>query len=334
MLNQQQPLNVIVTGGAGFIGSNFLRRLMNRYPQHDYTNVDSLTYAGNPASIKDLAERGNYHFVKADITDFEKMRKVVSPDSLVVNFAAESHVDNSILDAFVFVRTNVLGTCSLLEAARQNRARLFVQISTDEVYGSLGFDSPSSKEGDVPRPSSAYSASKTAAEHFCFANVRTHKQSIIVTRSSNNFGPYAFPEKVIPLFVTNLLRKQKVPLYGTGKNIRDWIFVEDNCAAIEHVIEHGTPGEVYNIAGGNEISNLELTHRILKAMGLDESFIQPVEDRKGHDLRYSLDDSKLRNLGWKPTQGFDEALKKTIDWYVNNTLWWKPLKRMKGRRTS
>jgi len=251
-----------------------------------------------------------------------------------VNFAAESHVDNSINEPQIFIKTNVLGTHNILEVSRHNKAKLFVQISTDEVYGSLGFDSQSSKEEDVLKPSSPYSSAKAAADLICLANFRTFKQPVIVTRSSNNFGPRQFPEKVIPLFITNLFQGKKVPLYGTGKNIRDWIFVEDNCRAIDFVIHHGKIGEIYNIGSGNEIPNIELTKKILEKLGKDESFIQHVEDRKGHDLRYSLNCKKIIGLGWQPRFNFDEALNLTIQWYKNNPDWWQPLKDIPGRRTS
>ena len=325
---------VVITGGAGFIGVNFLRHMLNKYPQCHFINIDKLTYSGNIKSIKDIEERSNYQFIQADIKNYALMRHIIKKGDIVINFAAESHVDNSIKEPEIFIETNVLGTHALLEAARQNEAKLFVQISTDEVYGSLALDSPSSQEHHLLNPSSPYSASKTAAEMICLGNVKTFNQPIIITRSSNNFGPYQFPEKVIPLFVTNLLEQKKVPLYGTGKNVRDWMYVQDNCEAIDFLIQNGKPGEIYNIGGGNEVQNIHLTETILKNMGFDNSFIEYVEDRKGHDLRYSLDCSKITALGWKPRFSFEQALSSTIEWYKNNEKWWIPLKKTPGKRTS
>ncbi len=323
----------IVTGGAGFIGSNFLRHMIGKYKGCEFVNIDKLTYSGNKNNLKDFEGRKNYEFVLADICDVEKIQGVIREGDIIVNFAAESHVDNSILDPGSFVRANVLGTQILLEAARKKNAKLFVQISTDEVYGSLRFDSKSSSEGDVMKPSSPYSASKAAAELLCLANYKTFKQPVIITRSSNNFGPYQFPEKVIPLFVTNLIEGEKVPLYGTGKNIRDWIYVLDNCEAIDFIIHNGKTGEAYNIGGGNEITNLELTNRIISAMGKGEDSIEYVQDRAGHDLRYSLDCTKINLLGWRPRFNFETALGETLEWYKNNSEWWKELKNTAGKRT-
>lgn len=325
---------MIVTGGAGFIGSNFLIYMADKYPDYDFICVDKLTYSGNKFNINSLMNKPNFWFIQEDICNFEEIKKIIEEGDIIVNFSAESHVDNSIKDPFIFIKTNVLGTHSLLEAARIKKARLFIQISTDEVYGSLDFNSSSSVEEDILNPSSPYSSSKAAAEMLCLGNFHTFNQPIIITRSSNNFGPYQFPEKLIPLFVTNLLEEKKVPLYGTGKNIRDWIYVLDNCEAIEFVIHKGKIGEIYNIGGGNEVSNIELTNKILRKMGFGEDFINRVEDRKGHDLRYSLNSNKLKKLGWSPKFNFDEALTMTIEWYKNNKNWWQPIKHMPGRRTS
>lgn len=325
--------SVIVTGGCGFIGSNFLLHMVKKYPQYDFINIDKLTYSGNKENLKEIEHHPNYKFIQEDICNHNAMLEIISEDSIIVNFAAESHVDNSILDPQIFIKTNILGTHSILEAARKNNAKLFVQISTDEVYGSLDFDSPSSKETDTLFPSSPYSASKAAAEVVCLGNAKTFKQPVIITRSSNNFGPYQFPEKVIPLFLTNLMENRTVPLYGAGKNVRDWIHVQDNCEAIDFLIHSGTPGEIYNIGGGNEIPNIELTKEILNSMEKSEDFINYVEDRKGHDLRYSLDCSKLHSLGWRPKLNFQEAIINTASWYKNNELWWRPLKNTAGKRT-
>lgn len=325
--------SVVVTGGCGFIGSNFLRYMVNKYPNYHFINIDKLTYSGNLGNVKDLEEKDNYEFIREDITNHHAMLDIIPIGSIVVNFAAESHVDNSISDPAIFIKTNVRGTHSVLEAARKNRAKLFVQISTDEVYGSLDFESPSSKESDRLCPSSPYSASKAAAEMICLGNIRTFKQPIIITRSSNNFGPYQFPEKVIPLFVTNLFEGLKVPLYGSGQNVRDWIHVQDNCEALDFIIHSGTPGEIYNIGGGNEIKNIHLTKTILSALNKSEDSIKPVEDRKGHDLRYSLNCSKIYDLGWAPRFNFSEAILDTINWYKKNEVWWKTLKNIQGKRT-
>jgi dTDP-glucose 4,6-dehydratase len=327
-------MKVIVTGGSGFIGSNFLRYMVYKYPKYNFVNIDKLTYAGNKRSLSDIAGKENYQFVEGDICDKNMMGGLIVEGDIIVNFAAESHVDNSILDPGIFIKTNILGVQTILDAAREKKAKLFVQISTDEVYGSLGLEQESSKEHHNLIPSSPYSASKAAGDLLCLANVRTFGQPIIVTRSSNNFGPYQFPEKVIPLFVTNLIKEKKVPLYGEGKNVRDWIYVLDNCEAIDFIIHNGNVGEIYNIGGGKELTNIDLTKSILEGMGKDDSFIEKVEDRLGHDFRYSLDSSKIGELGWKPRFRFEEALKKTIDWYLNNSMWWTPLKEMSGRRTS
>ncbi len=325
-------MRILITGGSGFIGSNFIRYMSGKYPSYELINFDKLTYSGNINNLSGLDNK-NYKFIKGDICDKELLREVIKEGDVVVNFAAETHVDNSILDPGIFVMTNVLGVQSLLDVTRERKAKLFVQISTDEVYGSLDFSQKSSLEHHPLNPSSPYSASKAAAEMLCLACIKTFNQPIVITRSSNNFGPYQFPEKIIPLFVTNLLDGKKVPLYGDGRNIRDWIYVLDNCEAIDFVIHKGEPGEIYNVGGGNEIPNRELTKKILKEVGKGESFIELVEDRLGHDLRYSLDSSKINSLGWRPRFEFDKALKDTIEWYKNNKNWWEPLKYGSGRRT-
>ncbi|PXY71329.1 dTDP-glucose 4,6-dehydratase [Candidatus Parvarchaeota archaeon] len=318
---------IIITGGAGFIGSNFIRYMTKKYPNYQFINIDNLTYSGNKNNLKDLESSHNYQFIEEDICNTEAMNKVIKEGDIVINFAAESHVDNSIKNPSIFIKTNVLGTHSILEAARKKKAKLFLQISTDEVYGSLNFEQESSKETHFLKPSSPYSGSKAAAEMVCIGNIRTFQQPIIITRSSNNFGPYQYPEKVIPLFLTNLFEDKKVPLYGEGKNVRDWIYVEDNCSALDTIIHQGIPGDIYNIGGGNEISNFQLTKEILKTCGKDESSIEYVEDRLGHDLRYSIDSSKTKSLGWKPQHDFKDALKLTVEWYKNNPGWWEPLKK-------
>lgn len=324
----------IITGGAGFIGSNFIRYMMSQHPRSTFVNLDKLTYSGNLANLRDIEKQSSYHFFKGDICNKPALADIIKEGDIIVNFAAESHVDNSLLDSGIFIKTNVLGVQTLLDVAREKKASLFIQISTDEVYGSLSMDSISSKEAEPLRPSSPYSASKAAAEMLCFAAIKTFAQPIIITRSSNNFGPYQFPEKVIPLFITNLLEDKTVPLYGNGLNVRDWIYVQDNCAAIDLIIQKGRPGEIYNIGGGDELTNKELTLSILQGLAKEENNINFVADRLGHDLRYSVDSSKIRALGWAPQFSFEEALKYTIMWYKENSLWWQPLKKTPGKRTS
>jgi len=328
--------NILITGGMGFIGSHFVRLAVNSLPNSTIYNLDKLTYAGNPHNLDDVRGAKNYVELTpqtcagatCDIADAALMRFIMSKFRIdtVVAFAAESHVDRSINDASPFVQTNVMGTVSLIEAARACGAKKFLQISTDEVYGSVekGF----SKETDTFHPNSPYSASKLASEQIALSYFRTHKFPVIVTRTTNNYGSYQYPEKVIPLFITNLIEGKKVPLYGDGSNIRDWIHAEDNSAALMAVLFKGEDGEAYNIAGQTPLSNKELTMKLIKACGRDESFIQPVEDRKGHDKRYAIDDSKIRSkLGWKPKIGFDEGLAKTIQWYKERKDWWDPLKK-------
>jgi dTDP-glucose 4,6-dehydratase len=320
-------MRILVTGGLGFIGSNFIRQMLEEHPDDSIVNLDKVTYAGNPDNLKDIAGDPRYAFVRGDICDPEIVGSVFRehPIDAVVHFAAESHVDRSIHDSSVFVRTNVLGTHVLLEAALSRGVKRFIHVSTDEVYGSIR--SGSFRETDNLNPSSPYSASKAASDLLARSYHITHDLGVIVTRCTNNFGPYQYPEKLIPLFVTNLLEEKKVPVYGTGQNVRDWIHVADHCRAVDFVLRHGEPGEVYNIGGGNEKSNLEITEGILKALGTDRSMIEYVPDRPGHDWRYSLDSSKLRAMGWKPEFDFETALRATVQWYTENEWWWRPLKR-------
>lgn len=316
-------MRFLVTGGAGFIGSNFIRHILNKYPDYRVINLDKLTYAGNLENLKDVEENKNYTFIKGDICDFRLVKKILAGCDVVVNFAASTHVDRSIKSASSFIRNNIYGTHSLLEAARAVGIKLFLQVSTDEVYGSVS--KGASKEDDLLMPNSPYSASKAAADHFARSYFITHKIPCIITRSSNNFGPYQYPEKVIPLFITNLILGENVPLYGDGLNMRDWIFVADNCSAIDKVIHKGRAGEIYNIGGGNEITNLCLTRKILKLMNKGEDAIDYVLDRPGHDRRYALECGKLKELGFRPKYSFDEALNLTINWYKDNKRWWKKL---------
>jgi dTDP-glucose 4,6-dehydratase len=317
-------MRLLITGGAGFIGSNFIRHVLKKYPDYKITNLDKLTYAGNPENLKDAEANRNYSFVKGDICDKALVGKLTKSCDAVINFAACSHVDRSILEPEEFIRTNVFGTYTLLEFSRTNGVKLFIQIGTDEVYGSIqgGF----SKESDPLEPNSPYSASKAAADLLSRSYFVTHKLPVIITRSSNNYGPYQYPEKVIPLFITNLMESKKVPLYGDGMNVRDWLYVLDNCSALDVVLHKGKPGEIYNIGGGTLLSNKDLTLKILKAAGKTEEMIEPVKDRLGHDRRYALDCEKVKRLGWSPEHGFDKALKETFEWYRKNKEWWQRLK--------
>jgi dTDP-glucose 4,6-dehydratase len=316
--------HVLVTGGAGFIGSNYIRYLLHEYKDVRITNLDKLTYAGNLDNLKDIENDARYRFIKGDICDESVVNKVMPEVDVVVNFAAESHVDRSIGKPDDFIRTDIFGAYVLLEAARNHKIKRFIQISTDEVYGSI--DQGSFKETDPLMPSSPYSASKAGADRLAFSYFVTYHLPVLITRCSNNFGPYHYPEKLIPLFVTNALENQPLPIYGDGKNVRDWIYVEDHCEAIDFVYQHGRVGEVYNIGGGNERTNLNLTEYILKKLEKPKTLMSFVTDRKGHDRRYSLDCSKLRKLGWKPKHNFEQALDKTIQWYIENRWWWEKLK--------
>jgi dTDP-glucose 4,6-dehydratase len=317
--------NLLVTGGCGFIGSNFIRLMLEKYPDISIINLDKLTYAGNPDNLKDLEDQPNYAFIKGDICDPAIVRTAMKKADRVVHFAAESHVDRSIEDGSIFVRTNVLGTNTLLQAAQELGVKRFLHVSTDEVYGSIA--KGSFVETDILTPSSPYSASKAGSDLLALSYHTTHKLPVVVTRCTNNYGPYQFPEKLIPLFVTNLLKGKRVPVYGNGLNVRDWIYVMDHCKAIDFVLQHGADGEVYNIGGGEEKTNIEITRSILKLLGKDEHMIEYVRDRPGHDLRYSLDCSKLKAMGWKPEYNFEEALGLTVKWYVDNQWWWEKLKR-------
>jgi dTDP-glucose 4,6-dehydratase len=319
-------MKLLVTGGAGFIGSNFVRMaLTDKFPDFNVgqlTVLDLLTYAGDEENLKPIAGDKRYKFVKGDIRGLELAKKLMQDADQVVHFAAESHVDRSIEGGSEFVSTNVMGTQVLLDAAKSSNIKRFVHVSTDEVYGSIS-------EGSWPEdhpllPNSPYSASKAGSDLLVRAYNRTHKLDTVITRCSNNYGQYQFPEKVMPLFITNIIEGKKVPLYGNGLNVRDWLHVDDHCRGIALALTKGRAGEVYNIGGGTELTNVELTHKILKAMGVGEEFIQPVEDRKGHDLRYSVDISKInKELGYSPQVNFEEGLEQTINWYKNNDAWWR-----------
>jgi dTDP-glucose 4,6-dehydratase len=322
-------MRMLVTGGAGFIGSNYVRHLLGgQYPDFAGAEVvvlDKLTYAGNEANLAPVADHPDFWFVKGDICDPLLVSGLMTGIDVVVHFAAESHVDRSITGAADFVLTNVLGTQVLLQTALEAGVRRFVHVSTDEVYGSI--EEGSWREEHPLLPNSPYSAAKAGGELLARAYFRTHGLPVCVTRCSNNYGPYQFPEKVIPLFVTNLMDGRKVPLYGDGLNVRDWLHVDDHCRGIQLVAERGRPGEVYNIGGGTELDNRELTARLLAAMGADWSSVEPVPDRKGHDRRYSVDITKIsRELGYRPLVAFDDGLAATIQWYRDNRAWWEPLR--------
>lgn len=319
--------NILVTGGAGFIGSNFVRYMLNKYQDYKIVNLDLLTYAGNIKSLDDVKDNPNYLFVKGDIADNKLVDKIVSENKIdiIINFAAESHVDRSITNPDIFVKTNVLGTQNLLEIAKKYKIEKFFQISTDEVYGSLG-KTGFFTETTPLSPNSPYSASKAGADLLVMAYHHTFGLNVNITRCSNNYGPYQFPEKLIPLFITNALADKQVPLYGDGLNIRDWLFVEDHCSAIDTVLHKGKNGEVYNVGGNNEKTNRYITDTILKYLGKDSSLIKYVADRLGHDRRYAIDATKIKEeLGWQPEYKFEQAIEKTIEWYLNNKSWWQPL---------
>lgn len=319
-------MKILITGGAGFIGSHFIRLLLNKGKDNEIINLDKLTYAGNIDNLKDVEKNPNYKFVKGDICDIKTVSDLIKDVDYVVNFAAETHVDRSIIDATNFIDTDIKGTFTLLEEARKNNVKKFIQISTDEVYGQIL--EGSFKESDPLNPRNPYSASKAGGDLLASSFFCTYNMPVIITRSSNNFGPFQYPEKLIPLFVTNLIEGKKVPLYGDGLNIRDWIYVVDNCEAIDFVMHYGKTGEVYNIGRGNEITNLEMTKIILNEMEKDESYINYVKDRQGHDRRYSLDCSKINALGWKPRFNFIRAIKETISWYKDKEPWWRKIKGM------
>ncbi len=317
-------MKILVTGGAGFIGSNFVRHVLATHPGDSVVNLDALTYAGNPENLRDVDADPRYRFVKGDIGDAPLVRDLVAGVDAVVHFAAETHVDRSNMGADDFLRTNVLGTHTLLEAARASGLGRFVLVGTDEVYGSLA--TGAAREGDALNPSNPYSASKAAADLLARAYFVTHRLPVLITRSSNNFGPYQYPEKVVPLFITNALDDRPLPLYGDGKNVRDWLYVLDNCAGIDLVLRRGADGEVYNVGGGNEVENVTLTRQILRLVGKPESLIAPVADRPGHDRRYALDSGKLAGLGWAPAHTFEAALEATVAWYRSHEAWWRPIK--------
>lgn len=318
------PRRLLVTGGAGFIGSNFVRRLLKRDDVERTIVLDKLTYAGNQANLADVESDRRYRFVQGDIADAATVAPLAAEVDAILNFAAESHVDRSIESPDAFIRTDVYGTYVLLEAARANRHARYLQVSTDEVYGDVPVGS--SREEDPLRPRSPYAASKAGGDLLVQAYHATYGTPAMITRGSNTFGPYQYPEKVIPLFVTNAIADQPLPLYGDGLQVRDWLYVADHCDAILRVLEDGQPGAAYNVGGGNELTNLELTRTVLELLGKPMSLVRSVPDRPGHDRRYSLDCSRLHALGWEPAHRFADALRETVDWYRSREDWWRPLK--------
>ncbi|RSK28853.1 dTDP-glucose 4,6-dehydratase [Bacillus sp. HMF5848] len=319
---------ILVTGGAGFIGGNFVQYAVNKYPNYDIYNLDLLTYAGDLTKHRVIEQQENYNFIKADISNREEIMAIFKKEKIdyIVHFAAESHVDRSITDPEIFVRTNVIGTQVLLDAAREIGVKKFVHVSTDEVYGELDFDPSSFFTEETPlQPNSPYSASKASSDLLVRAYHETYGLPMNITRCSNNYGPYHFPEKLIPLTISRVLNDQKVPVYGDGNNIRDWLHVYDHCAAIDLVLHEGENGHVYNVGGHNEKTNLEVVQTIIKTLGKSEDLIEFVKDRLGHDKRYAIDPTKLERLGWAPTYTFDTGIAQTIQWYLDNKEWWEQI---------
>ena len=323
-------MKLLVTGGAGFIGSCFVRHILNTYSDYKVVNLDALTYCGNLENLNDVKDNPNYTFVHGNICNHDLVRNIIKDVDCVVNFAAESHVDNSIKHPEIFVETNVQGTLNLLQACKELGIERYLQVGTDEVYGSLGKTGYFYETTPI-QPNSPYSASKASADLLVRAYYETYKLPVLNTRCSNNYGPYQYPEKLIPFFISQLLKGEKVPVYGDGLNVRDWLYVYDHCKAIDVVLHKGRVGEVYNIGGHNEKTNMEITHLILDAMGKDESSIKYVEDRLGHDRRYAIANDKIQSeLGWEPSVTFEEGIKLTIDWYLNNQDWIKSIENKKA----
>jgi dTDP-glucose 4,6-dehydratase len=316
--------SILVTGGAGFIGSNFVRYMVNKYSDYKIVVLDALTYAGNRENLQDLEDKPNYEFHHGNICDRDVVDKLTAKCEVIINFAAETHVDRSILEAGSFIQTDVVGTFTLLEAAKKHKINRYIQISTDEVYGSI--EDGSFSETSPLQPNSPYSASKASGDLLVRSYHKTYGLPTLITRSSNNYGPYQYPEKLIPLFITNAIDNLPLPLYGDGKNVRDWLYVLDNCEALDVVLHQGKDGEVYNIGGGNEMENIRITNSILELLGKPKSLIKPVEDRLGHDRRYSIKMDKVKQLGWKPQHNFDQALRETVQWYKDNEVWWRHIK--------
>ena len=318
-------VEVLVTGGAGFIGSNFVHFALDAHPDWRVTTLDKLTYAGRRENLQDLAAHPRHRFVQGDVADPAVAAPLVRDAVIVVHLAAETHVDRSLQGAGEFIRTDVQGTFVLLDAAREARGlRCFVQISTDEVYGSVA--AGASREADELRPRNPYAASKAGADRLAYSYWASYRVPVVIARASNNYGRFQYPEKIVPLFVTNAIDNRPLPLYGDGLHVRDWLHVDDHCRALDLLIERGRPGEAYNVGGGNTVTNLDLTHRILRRLDRPASLVEPVADRQGHDRRYCLDTTKLRALGWEPRVPFETGLDATVDWYLENAWWWRPIK--------
>jgi len=318
-------MKLLVTGGLGFIGSNLCHYMIANRPDYEIINIDKIGIGANPASLKDLGKERRYRFVKGDICDSNLLDRLIKRVDAVINVAAETHVDRSIASPAEYIQNNTVGTFTILEAIRKHNERTrLIQVSTDEVYGEIA--EGSFTETDTPKPSSPYSAAKASADMFVQAYHKTYNLNVSITRCTNNFGPYQFPEKLIPKTIIRAIKNLSVPIYGTGRNIRDWLYVQDHCRAIDYVLAKGKSGETYNVSSGKEITNIEIVQKILKHLGKDLDLIAFVEDRPGHDIRYSLDSSKMKSeLGWKPQHSFEEALRETVNWYVHNEAWWKPL---------
>lgn len=323
-------MRLLVTGGAGFIGNCFVRQMLENHPEYKITNLDALTYAGNIENLEDVENNPNYKFVHGDICDKKLVTELMSQVDCCVNFAAESHVDRSITGPEIFIETNVKGTLNLLQAAKEFKIQRYLQVSTDEVYGTLGKTGYFTEETHIA-PNSPYSASKASADLLVRSYFETYKMPVLITRCSNNYGPYQYPEKLIPYFISQLLKNEQVPVYGDGLNVRDWLYVYDHCSAIDTVLHKGIEGEVYNIGGHNEKTNMEITRIILELMGKDESSIKYVDDRLGHDKRYAIDNTKIQTkLGWEPSLTFEDGIKLTIDWYLKNQQWIKNIEDRKA----
>ncbi|WP_455277841.1 dTDP-glucose 4,6-dehydratase [[Eubacterium] cellulosolvens] len=318
-------MHLLVTGGLGFIGSNFIKYMLEKQPDIEITNLDKISYGANPANLQDIEDNKNYRFIKGDICDKRDLKEYITNSDVIVNFAAESHVDRSISDPSPFLRSNTEGVLSLLEVIRNHNEKIkVIQVGTDESYGDILKNS--FNEEDRLKPSSPYAASKASADMLCLAYYRTYGLDIIISRCTNNFGPYQFPEKLIPKTIIRANLNLKIPIYGSGMNVRDWIYVKDHCDAINKIMKKGKSGEIYNISSGNELANIEIVDDILRLLNKPKELIEFVEDRPGHDVRYSLDSSKIRKeLNWKPTSRFSKALKETINWYIDNEPWWKSL---------
>ena len=325
-------MKILITGGAGFIGSCFVRYMLNKHQDYKIINLDALTYAGNIENLSDVKDNPNYSFVKGNICDKNLIVELTKDVDAIINFAAETHVNKTISNPNIFIETNVVGTLNLLEAAKNNKVERYLQVSTDEVYGSLGKDGYFTERTPIS-PNSPYSASKASADMLVRAYNKTYNVPTLITRCSNNYGPYQYPEKLIPFFISKLLKGEKIPLYGDGQNVRDWLYVYDHASAIDTVLHKGKTGEVYNVGGHNEKTNIEITKLILENMGKDESMIEYVKDRPGHDRRYAIDNSKITNeLGWKPSKTFEEGIKDTINWYLENQDWIKSIENKKVQK--